>query len=37
LVTDRIAPLKRQMLKNKLKSLSEGRVNAPYKMKFAKR
>ncbi len=37
LFTDRIAPLKRQMLKNKLKSLSEGRVNAPYKMKFAKR
>ncbi|MCC7297641.1 MAG: peptide deformylase [Bacteroidia bacterium] len=37
LFTDRISPLKRTMLKNKLQNISIGRVNVGYKMKFAKK
>jgi peptide deformylase len=37
LFTDRIAPLKRTMLKNKLNNISVGRVNVAYKMKFPKK
>lgn len=36
LFTDRIHPLKRNMLKKKLQNISHGIVNAPYKMKFPK-
>lgn len=36
LFTDRIAPIKRTMLKAKLNNIMIGRVNAKYKMKFAK-
>ena len=37
LFTDRIHPLKRNMLKKKLQNISHGIVNAPYKMKFPKK
>ncbi len=37
LFTDRIPPLKRTMLKRRLESISKGRTNAHYKMKFAHR
>ena len=37
LFTDRIHPLKRNMLKKKLNNISLGLVNAPYKMKFPKK
>ncbi len=37
LFTDRIHPLKRNMLKKKLQNISHGLVNAPYKMKFPKK
>ena len=37
LFTDRIHPLKRNMLKKKLQNISQGKVNAPYKMKFPKK
>jgi peptide deformylase len=37
LFTDRIHPLKRTMLKSRLNSISQGRVNVSYKMKFAKK
>ena len=37
LFTDRIHPLKRNMLKKKLNNISMGMVNAPYKMKFPKK
>jgi peptide deformylase len=37
LFTDRIHPLKRNMLKKKLNNISQGLVNAPYKMKFPKK
>jgi peptide deformylase len=37
LFTDRIHPLKRNMLKKKLQHISQGMVNAPYKMKFPKK
>lgn len=37
LFTDRISPLKRTMLKNKLQNISIGRVNVGYKMKFLKK
>jgi peptide deformylase len=37
LFTDRIHPLKRNMLKKKLNNISQGMVNAPYKMKFPKK
>lgn len=37
LFTDRIAPLKRSMLKRRLESISKGRVNISYKMKFPNR
>ena len=37
LFTDRIQPLKRNMLKKKLQNISHGIVNAPYKMKFPKK
>jgi hypothetical protein len=37
LFTDRIHPLKRNMLKKKLQNISYGIVNAPYKMKFPKK
>jgi len=37
LFTDRIAPLKRSMLKRRLESISKGRVNVGYKMKFPNR
>lgn len=36
LFTDRIAPLKRTMLKAKLNNIMTGKANARYKMKFAK-
>ncbi|MGL5892899.1 MAG: peptide deformylase [Bacteroidia bacterium] len=34
LFTDRISPMRRQLLKNKLNDISRGRVAADYKMKF---
>lgn len=37
LFTDRINPLKRNLLKRRLESISKGRVNVDYKMKFAKK
>ena len=37
LFTDRIHPLKRNMLKKKLQNISNGLVNAHYKMKFPKK
>lgn len=37
LFTDRINPLRRTMLKNKLQSISQGRVNVAYRMKFSKK
>lgn len=37
LFTDRINPLKRTMIKNKLQNISQGRVNVGYKMKFPKK
>lgn len=37
LFTDRINPLRRTMLKNKLQNISQGRVNVAYKMKFSKK
>lgn len=37
LFTDRIHPLKSNMLKKKLQNISNGIVNAPYKMKFPKK
>jgi peptide deformylase len=37
LFTDRVSPLKRAMLKNKLQNISAGRVNVSYKMKFPKK
>lgn len=37
LFTDRISPLKRTMLKNKLQNISVGKVNVGYKMKFVKK
>ncbi len=37
LFTDRIHPLKRTMLKSRLNSISMGRVNVSYKMKFPKK
>jgi peptide deformylase len=37
LFTDRIGPLKRNMLKRRMDGISQGRVNVDYKMKFAKK
>ncbi len=37
LFTDRIGPLKRNLLKRRLESISKGRVNVDYKMKFPKK
>ena len=37
LFTDRISPLKRNMLKRRMDGISQGRVNVDYKMKFAKK
>ena len=37
LFTDRISPLKRNMLKRRMEGISQGRVNVEYKMKFPKR
>lgn len=37
LFTDRIAPLKRTMIKAKLNNISQGKVNVSYKMKFPKK
>lgn len=37
LFTDRIHPLKRTMLKTKLNNIAAGKVNAHYRMKFAKK
>lgn len=37
LFTDRISPMRRQLLKNKLNDISQGRVNTDYKMKFSSR
>lgn len=37
LFTDRINPLKRNMLKKKLQNISNGSVNVHYKMKFSKK
>lgn len=34
LFTDRLSPLKRQLLKGKLNDISRGKVNVDYKMKF---
>lgn len=34
LFTDRISPMRRQLLKNKLNDISRGRVSADYKMRF---
>ena len=34
LFTDRLSPLKKQLLKGKLSDISKGRVNVDYKMKF---
>ncbi len=36
LITDRISPLRRQMLKGKLNDISTGRIHTDYKMRFAK-
>jgi peptide deformylase len=36
LITDRITPLRRQMLKGKLNDISAGRVHTDYKMRFNK-
>jgi peptide deformylase len=36
LFTDRISPLKRNLLKGKLSNISAGRVNVSYRMKFPK-
>ncbi len=37
LFTDRISPLKRNMLKRRMEGISKGRVNVDYKMKFPKK
>jgi len=37
LFTDRISPLKRNMLKRRMDGISKGRVNVDYKMKFPKK
>jgi peptide deformylase len=37
LFTDRISPMRRQLLKNKLNDITLGRVTADYKMKFPSR
>jgi peptide deformylase len=37
LFTDRIGPLKRNMLKRRLDNISKGMVKVDYKMKFPKR
>jgi peptide deformylase len=34
--TDRISPLRKQMIKGKLSNLIKGKVNCPYKIKTAK-
>jgi peptide deformylase len=36
LFTDRISPLKRSLIKNRLNNISAGRVNVNYRMKFPK-
>ena len=35
LFTDRLSPVKRTLIRNKLENIRRGKVNADYKMKFA--
>jgi len=37
LFTDRLNPLRRRLLKGKLKDISQGKVTARYRMKFPKK